>query len=174
MALEKLEAKRERLERIDRQEIQLHEFKDELVALNCAAAEVLDAATKEGADADRAEIHSRVQSQVVNFECRVRAVQASWADHNYETTLTADEIKEYVTQHRDEHIIETRHALQKVFMKYRRFVRGLQDMYDQMKATETRRWGHGAAANALEQSLFDTDSSSVGRRRSAERVRLEV
>jgi hypothetical protein len=34
----KLDAKRKRLERIDRQEIQLHEFKDELVALKCAAA----------------------------------------------------------------------------------------------------------------------------------------
>jgi hypothetical protein len=80
----KLEAKRKRLERIDRREIQLHEFKDELVALKCAAAEVLDAATIEGAEADRADIHSRVESQVVNFECRVRAVQASWADRTYE------------------------------------------------------------------------------------------
>ena len=80
----KLEAKRKRLERIDRQEIQLHEFKDELVTLKCAAAEVLESATIEGAEADRADIHSRVESQVVNFECRVRAVQASWADHNDE------------------------------------------------------------------------------------------
>ena len=80
----KLDAKRKRLERIDWQESQLHEFKDELVALKCAASEFLDAATIEGAEADRVEIHSRVESQIVNFECRVRAVQASWADHNYE------------------------------------------------------------------------------------------
>jgi hypothetical protein len=80
----KLDAKRKRLERIDRQEIQLHEFKDELVALKCAASEVLDAATIKGAEADRADIHSRVESQLVKLECRVRAVQASWADHNYE------------------------------------------------------------------------------------------
>jgi hypothetical protein len=31
-------------------------------------------------------------------------------------TLTADEIKEYVTQYRDGNILETRRALQKVFM----------------------------------------------------------
>ena len=80
----KLDAKRKRLDRIDRHEIQLRVFKDELVALKCASSEVLDAATIEGAEADRAEIHSRVESQLVNFECRVRAVQASWADRNYE------------------------------------------------------------------------------------------
>jgi hypothetical protein len=68
--------------------------------------------------------------------------------------LTAGEIKKYVTQYRDENILEARRALQKVFMVCRRFVRGLHDIYDKMKATETRRWGHAAAANALEQSLL--------------------
>jgi hypothetical protein len=69
-------------------------------------------------------------------------------------TLTANEIKEYVTQYIYENILETRRAVQKVFMEYRRFVRGLHDMYDKLKAKETRRWGHATAANALEQSLL--------------------
>jgi hypothetical protein len=43
-------------------------------------------------------------------------------------------------------------------MEYRRFVRVFQDMYDEMKANETRRWGHGTAANALEQSLLTQTS----------------
>ena len=64
---QKLDGKRMRLERIDKQEVQLREFKDELLSLKAACAEVLDAADIEGAEADRAKIHNSVSEAVASF-----------------------------------------------------------------------------------------------------------
>ena len=55
---QKLDGKRMRIERIDKQEVQLREFKEELLSLKAACAEVLEAANIKGADADREQIHT--------------------------------------------------------------------------------------------------------------------
>lgn len=91
---------------------------------------------------------------LLTFERRVVAVQAAWADHNYGDATTAEQITAFVTQYKDEEILQARRVLQKAFQEYRRFVRGLQDVYDKMKAKETRRWGGSTAAIALDQSLL--------------------
>ena len=68
---QKLDAKRMRIERIDKQEVQLREFKEELSSLNAACAEVLDAADIEGAEADREQIHTSVSDALLTF-CAAR------------------------------------------------------------------------------------------------------
>ena len=90
----------------------------------------------------------------MTFERRVVAVQAAWADHNYGDATTAEQITAFVTQYKDEEIIQARRVLQRAFQEYRRFVRGLHDVHDKMKAKETRRWGGSTAAIALDQSLL--------------------
>jgi hypothetical protein len=150
---QKLDGKRMRLERIDKQEVQLREFKDELLSLKAACAEVLEAADIEGAEDDRAKIHKSVSEAVASFERRVVSVQASWSEHNYAEAKTADEIGAFVTQYKDEEILQARRVLQKACLEHRRFVRGLQDVYDKMRAKETRRWGGSTAAIPLDQSL---------------------
>ena len=60
----------------------------------------------------------------------------------------------FVAEHKDQEILRARRSVQKSFSEYRRCVRGLQDVYGNMKAKETRRWGGNTAALALGQSVL--------------------
>ena len=95
----------------------------------------MDAADIEGAEADRDEIHKTVVRDVKAFERRVLSAQASWAEHTYSAATQVEEVSVFVAAYTDQEIQQARRAAQKSCLEHRRLVRGVQGVYDRMKAT---------------------------------------
>ena len=85
-------------------------------------------------------------NDVKAFERRVASVQASWTARSYAAATSAEEMSVFVAAYLDKEIPQARRAVQQPILEYGRCGRGMQGMYDKMKAKEPQRWGGRVAA----------------------------